>query len=70
MHEEITADQGELVRRVNEKKRFRCFAFNDANMETNDVLGGNSGGVPFLCAASESYVLVFDLLFGKCVDHL
>jgi WD40 repeat protein len=70
MQEEITADQGELVRRVNENKRFRCFALNDANMETNDVLGGNSGGVPYFCAACESYVLVFDLLFGKCIGVL
>ena len=70
MHEEITADQGELVRRVHEKKRLRCIALNDANMETNDVLGGNSGGVPYFCAACESYVLVFDVLFATCVAVL
>ena len=70
LHEEINADTGELVQRVSSKKRLRCFALNEANPQTNDVLGGNSGGKPYFLASSDSMVLVFDLLFAKCIAVL
>jgi WD40 repeat protein/tetratricopeptide (TPR) repeat protein len=70
MKEEITADTGELIQRVNAGRNFRCFALNGANAQTNDVLGGNSGGVPSFVAACDNMVLVFDILFVSCIAVL
>lgn len=51
--------------KVHAGKKFRCIALNPSNPMTNDVMGGNTGGVPLLAASVEKNVFIYDLENGK-----
>jgi hypothetical protein len=68
--EQLTTEQGQLMSKAAAGKQLRCIRLNKSNTKTNDVMGENSGGVPYFVASCGNDFIVFDLLFGTCIALL
>ena len=68
--EQLVTETGKLMSKAAGKRALRCISLNRSNTKTNDVLGENSGGVPYFCGSYDNHFAVFNLLFGSCVAVL
>lgn len=68
--EQLVTETGQLMAKAAGRRSLRCVSLNRSNTKTNDVLGENSGGVPYFCGSYDNNFAVFNLLFGSCVGVL
>ena len=65
---QLDTEKGQLMAKAAGNRKLRCVALNKSNTKTNDVMGENSGGVPYFVGSYDNNFVVFGLLFGDCVQ--
>jgi WD40 repeat protein len=65
--EQLNTEKGQLMAKAAGNRKLRCVGLNKSNTKTNDVMGENSGGVPYFVGSYDNNFVVFGLLFGDCV---
>ena len=64
-NDEIDVELGELVKRTNKGRPFRCIAFNPGNVIGDEVTGTATGGVENFIASESSNIHVIDTHSGE-----
>ena len=65
--EEIRVENGPLVRKILNERRFRCMAQNKSNIFNNEITGENNTdvGVPYIAASESSDLFVYSIKTGE-----